>query len=291
MSGGIAQSLASGASSPASHFSERTVPIKGGVVGYRECGSGPRTIVLLHGISSGSGSWTECAALLGRHARVIAWDAPGYGASTALAGSRPTASDYAAVIHSMLEALQLEQCLLVGHSLGALMAAAYSGLPRQRAAAFVLISPALGYGARSAQAAQVREKRLAALNTLGIEGMAQNLPNRLLTEQAGEAARDMVRGNALRLRPQGYTQAVELLCGDDIDRYSPPTDATRVHCGEHDIVTTPQQSSQYAQRHGYPFALIPGAGHACYVEQPGTVAACIEQALATAAFDSPGRTT
>lgn len=280
--------LASSASSAASGFAQNTVRFDDGVLGYRECGSGRHTIVLLHGISSGSGSWSECAAVLGRHARVIAWDAPGYGASTPLALDAPSAPHYAARIHDLLDALQVAQCLLVGHSLGALMAAAYSGMPHHRAAGFVLMSPALGYGSRGAEAAQVRDKRLATLRDQGIEGMARALPDRLLSGQAGDAAREAVRRNALRLRPEGYAQAVELLCGDDIDRYSPPARTTRVYCGEHDIVTTPRQSREYAQRHGFPFSLIAGAGHACYVEQPEAVAARILEALT---FEAPGRTT
>lgn len=265
----------SGDGTSASHsgFLEKTVRIAEGVQGYRECGRGPDTVVLLHGISSGSGSWTDCAAVLGEQFRVIAWDAPGYGASTALESKAPTAPEYAKRIQAMLEALDVQQCLLVGHSLGALMAAAYSDLAHRRASSFVLISPALGYrGAANPQSVQVRERRLAALREQGIEGMAANLPNRLLSAQADDLARETVRNIALGLNPQGYTQAVELLCGDDIARYDLPVTSTRVYCGEHDIVTTPEQSGEYAQRQGFPFTLIADAGHACYVEQPGSVA-------------------
>src|SRR5690606_12977054 len=113
--------------------------------------------------------------------------------------------------------------------------------------------------------------------------------NRLLTEQAEDSARDTVRNNALRLQPAGYTQAVELLCGDDIDRFEPPKDRTLVYCGDSDIVTTPEQSAQYAQRHGFPFALIPQAGHACYVEQPHEVARILLEAAAS--IDGQGTST
>lgn len=261
-------------------FIEHTVSLSGGVLGYRECGSGTQAIVLLHGISSGSGSWAQCAMLMAPHARVIAWDAPGYGASTALDAPAPVATDYAARLHQLLAWLGIEGCLLVGHSLGALMAAAYSSLNDQRAEGFVLLSPALGYKAAGhAQADQVRRRRLGALSQLGIEGMAKNLPDRLLTATAGYTARQEVRRNALRLNKQGYTQAVELLCGDDIDRYRLPQNRCRVYCGEHDIVTTPQQSAAYAQRHGFPFALIPGAGHACYIERPDIVAERLLEAM------------
>lgn len=266
---------------PSRDFSlERTVRVADGVLGYRECGSGPATVVLLHGISSGSGSWSDCAAILAKRARVIAWDAPGYGASTPLASSTPTAPDYAECIDALIEALQVEQCLLVGHSLGALMAAAYGSRAGHRAAGFLLISPALGYGGdTNPQSMQVRQRRLDALRELGIEGMAAKLPERLLSAQAGDAAREVVQRNALRLHANGYAQAVELLCGDDINRYVLPDGATGVACGAYDIVTTPDQSRNFAHQQGIPFTLIPDAAHACYVEQPGSVAAYILNAL------------
>ena len=46
-------------------------------------------LVLLHGIGSNARSWTEQLAGLGELRRVVAWDAPGYGDSTAVAPPRP----------------------------------------------------------------------------------------------------------------------------------------------------------------------------------------------------------
>lgn len=280
MVGSTASSHVSGPPAADPVFTEKSVRIADGVLGYRSCGWGSDTIVLLHGISSGSGSWSECASVLAQRARVIAWDAPGYGASTPLASSAPAAPEYAQRIQALLEALQVKRCLLVGHSLGALMAAAYGSMPSHRAAGMLLISPALGYGgADNPQAAQVRAKRVAALAEQGIPGIAANLPDRLLSSAASNTARETVQRNALRLNAQGYLQAVELLCGDDINRYALPADATWVSCGEHDIVTTPEQSRGFAQRHGLEFTLIPGVGHACYVEQPRAVAKHILEVL------------
>ncbi|MBC2769398.1 alpha/beta fold hydrolase [Pusillimonas minor] len=262
-------------------FTARRVRTRVGDVAIRECGHGPDTIVLLHGISSGAGSWAQCAGLLADCARVIAWDAPGYGESDPLPQARPVATDYAARLDALLDALGISDCVLVGHSLGALMAAGYSSLPTARAHAYVVFSPALGYGG-SPRADQVRQGRLANLDQLGIAGMAKALPSRLLSEAAGDAQRAAVTANALRLNEAGYRQAVELLCGDDINRYDGFTpESCSVYCGDKDIVTTPAQSAAYAQRHGLPFELVAGAGHACYIEQPAQVAALIRLALAS----------
>lgn len=259
----------------------RCVETACGVISVRDSGhSSPKTFMLLHGISSGSGSWQHCARYLAEQGRVIAWDAPGYGDSAPLSVSAPSAIDYAASLAALVDALNLEAFLLVGHSLGALMAAGYSSRADARAFGYALFSPALGYGS-SDRAASVRQGRLDALEQKGIEGIATALPARLLSAHASPAHRQAVTNNALRLNAGGYRQAVELLCGDDINRYTALTASnTRVYCGDADVVTTPEQSRAYAQQHHMPFDLVRGAGHACYIEQSEQVARCIGSTFA-----------
>lgn len=268
-------------------FPARQVPVgEGAVVSVRECGSGP-ALVCLHGIGSGAASWLDTALALEADARVIAWDAPGYGASTPLQPSAPKATDYAARLHALLDALQIERCVLVGHSLGALTAAAASRAAmagHDRIARLVLISPARGYGApeRAAQGHQVRSERIGTLAQIGIAGMASKRSGRLLSEGASETARQWVRWNMGQLHDHGYRQAVELLCGDDLIAYLPPAMPVQVFCGEVDVVTPPAACAEVAEGCGVPLASIPGAGHACYVEQPGAVSALLRDALRAA---------
>jgi pimeloyl-ACP methyl ester carboxylesterase len=250
----------------------------------RECGAGP-AIVCLHGIGSGSASWLDTALLLEGEARLIAWDAPGYGASTALAAAAPTARDYAQRLHALLDALDIRSCVLVGHSLGALMAAsaARPGSPAaSRISKLLLISPAAGYGAagRSEAQARVRAERLGTLAELGVAGMAAKRSGRLLSDHASETARQWVRWNMARLHEAGYRQAVELLCGADLLADLPPAMPVRVACGALDVVTTPEACAEVAKQCGVPLELLPDAGHASYVEQPAAAAALLRETLA-----------
>jgi len=258
-------------------FPARDVATGGnGVVSVRECGSG-EALVCLHGIGSGAASWLDMATALAPSARVIAWDAPGYGRSTPLQAAAPKAGDYARRLLALLDALRVERCVLVGHSLGALTAAAAAqqgSALASRIAQLVLISPARGYGdpARAEQAQQVRGERLATLEELGIAGMAARRSGRLLSDDADERARQWVRWNMAQLHEGGYRQAVELLCGDDLMRYLPPATPVRVLCGVHDQITPPAACADVAQACGVPLEPIAAAGHACYVEQPAAVA-------------------
>ncbi|MGW8068788.1 alpha/beta fold hydrolase, partial [Klebsiella pneumoniae] len=113
------------------------------MTGFREQGSGI-PLTLLHGISSGAASWHKQMALPGY--RVLAWDMPGYGESPMLAATPADAGDYADALARMLDRAGVEQTILVGHSLGALVAAAFAAKYPQRVLYLVLADVAQGYG-------------------------------------------------------------------------------------------------------------------------------------------------
>lgn len=257
-----------------------TLP-SGARVAVREHGqrSAAPTLVLLHGISSGAPSWLPAVLPLSNAQHVIAWDAPGYGHSTPLAQSAPVAADYAQRLHELLDLLDLRRCVLVGHSLGALMACAYAArADKVNVDRLVLISPARGYGGDAQQADRVRRERGEALRSLGVAGLAERIAQRLLSPQADASAREWVRWNTARLHSQGYLQAVEMLCGSELAAVTSHI-PVEVHCGEADLVTPPAACAQAARALGASFHTIADAGHASPVEQPAAVARLLAQAL------------
>ncbi len=259
-------------------FPSRPVALAaGGQVSVRECGAAPADVlplVCLHGIGSGAASWLEAALILSQRTRVIAWDAPGYGASTPLPMDAPRGADYAQRLHDLLDTLGISRCVLVGHSLGALMAAPAVRQAPERFAALVLVSPAQGYGApaRALDRARVHAERLKALAADGIAGMAERRSQRLVSEHASSTARAWVRWNMARLHEHGYRQAIELLCGGDLLADLPVPIPTQVACGALDVVTPPATCAEVAQAAGVALHPIAQTGHASYVEQPAAVA-------------------
>lgn len=256
----------------ARHFGLRLAAVPGGHVSYRERGAGAHTVVLLHGIGSGSASWLDVAERLDG-VRVLAWDAPGYGASSLLPQATPLASDYAHVLLQFLQAVQVQTCTLVGHSLGALMAAACAAEPAApMVRSLVLISPARGYGADATTAQRTLGERLGALEQLGVEGLARERSARLLSAGADDRARSWVRWNMARLNPEGYRAAVHMLCADDIARYTKHSVPVQVHCGQDDQITTPASCAEVARLFGTTCRSIASAGHASPVEAADSVA-------------------
>ncbi len=246
----------------------RSISTARGTVTYREAGEGP-PLVLLHGIGSGAASWAAQLDTLSDRYRVVAWDAPGYGGSDVLAPAETAAADYAATLATFLDALGIDEAHLVGHSLGALMVCAFGSRNPGRVTGLMIADPAAGYGKADPK---IRAERMAArlglLDRLGPDGMANERSRALLSDGASEEARERVRKVMSEIRPEGYRQAVAMLFSSDIHE-----DARQISlpvlvvCGGDDTVTPPEGCRKVADSFGESrFALLPGLGHASYVE-------------------------
>jgi pimeloyl-ACP methyl ester carboxylesterase len=253
-------------------------------VSYLRCdGRGAVPVVLLHGIGSNAESFEPLmAALSGRYA-TLAWNAPGYGCSAPLAVEWPDASDYAAAVNRLLAQLQIGRCVLVGHSLGNLIAARYAVDVPEQIAALILISPALGYRAKKGGALPPPvAARIEELDRLGAKAFAAKRAPGLLADPSArpEVLRAVERAMAGVRRP-GYDQAARLLAGgrllDDAAKITVPA---AVIVGSDDRVT-PIGNGHFAfaalqgssPRHA--FRTIANAGHAVCQEQPADVARAI----------------
>lgn len=250
-------------------------------VSYREAGCGP-AIVLLHGISSGSASWLKQLEALSDTCRVVAWDAPGYGASTPLASTTPRAADYAAALAEFVDALGLETFTLVGHSLGALMAAAYAHANPQRVGRLVLMSPARGYANAGEQEREQRySKRMAMLDRLGPDGLARERAAALVSADAPDEAVACIAWNMRRLDPAGYRQAARMLAYDDIGTYAGNyTGSVAVLSGEADHITPVAKCRAIADQFAAAtYDSMLAAGHALYLETPERVNAFVRRQI------------
>ena len=205
-------------------------------------------VVLLHGIGSNARSFEPLIAALDARYRVMAWDAPGYGDTVPLAAERPDASDYAAALQRLLDDLGISRCVLVGHSLGTLIAARFAVMSPDRVATLCLISPSLGGGVeKSAPLPPAVARRVEDLDRLGSEQFAATRSPLLLADPAGRPdVLQMVTRAMAAVRRPGYDQAARMLAGgrmlDDAagfavpasvivgsqDRITPPANARRV---------------------------------------------------------------
>ncbi|WP_414448047.1 alpha/beta fold hydrolase [Burkholderia sp. 22PA0099] len=263
-------------------FAERRIDVAPSrVIGYREAGAHRAEalpVVLLHGIGSGAASWVQQFEALGAARRVLAWDAPGYGESTPVGPASPHAADYAEALAGWLDALGIARCVLVGHSLGAIVAGRFAASHPGRVAGLLLLSPAGGYGAASeAVRTQKRDSRLAMLTELGPQGLADQRSANMLSPHASEPARQWVRWNMARIVPAGYAQATHLLANADLAAdVAQYRGRIAVAVGAQDGITPPEACAPIAQAAGVPLQTILGAGHAGYIESPDAYTTLID---------------
>ncbi len=248
-------------------------------VSYRAAGKGI-PLVALHGIGGGSGSWLPQLESLARRFRIIAWDAPGYGHSSLISGPAPVAGDYADALARLLDALSIEKCLLVGQSLGALIATAFARVLPYRLHGLVLLGPAGGYGAASQEKRdEILAGRLDAMASLGPVGMAANRAGALLAPNASAEARALVAAGMRMLRPEGYGQAARLLVNGHLAGDARHVRvSTIVGCGTVDEITPEAGCRALAAAFSdWQYRAIPGAGHASNIDQPERVNVVIER--------------
>jgi len=105
-----------------------------------DVGDGP-VVVLLHGIASSSVTFEYVVPLVeGRH-RTVSIDLLGFGGSPAPEDATYTIEEHVAALHRTLRHARLRSFVLVGHSMGALIAARYAASHRRAVTRLVLVSP------------------------------------------------------------------------------------------------------------------------------------------------------
>ena len=254
-------------------FPSRSAALGDAALQFRQSGNPTiaPTHVLLHGIGSGSASWVHplAAAQAARHLHLLAWDAPGYAASSPLPMEAPQASDYAGRLWQWLDHMAAHAPVtLVAHSLGCLVAAYAARTAPQRVRRLILLSPAQGY-ARAAAAERDKKlhDRLQALASLGPLGMAQKRGSAMLSPAASDEQLRFVQEVMAQIVPAGYRQAARLLAhGDLLADLAQVTCPITVASGEADGITPAAACKAVAAAVNAPYLSLGAVGHVCALE-------------------------
>jgi len=162
--------------------------------------------------------------------------------------------------------------VLVGNSLGCLMAGAYAAAHGERVRSMVLLGPAGGYAMLADREEKLRG-RLEELDKLGAEGLAQKRSPTVIAKGSPASALELVQWLQRRIRPQGVRQALHCLAQGSLVQ-----DARRfqkkvlVACGAEDIITPEAGCRQVAS--AFPraeYRSLDGIGHVPQVEAPSLV--------------------
>lgn len=103
---------------------------KGIDVFYRDKGLG-KAVVLLHGFLGNSGMWKDLMPEISKSNRVVAIDLLGHG-HTGCIGYIHTMESMAECVNAVLNHLDIEESIIIGHSMGGYVALAYADLFPQK---------------------------------------------------------------------------------------------------------------------------------------------------------------
>lgn len=116
-------------------------------------GTGGLPVLFTHSFAGDVSHWNATLEHLKRSRRVVALDFSGHGRSPGAVGVYSIA-EFAKDIGAVADAQQMESFVLVGHSMGAAVAAEYAGSHPQRVKALVLVDPPPAPGAIPADQVQ-----------------------------------------------------------------------------------------------------------------------------------------
>jgi pimeloyl-ACP methyl ester carboxylesterase len=108
---------------------------------YQQAGSGP-DVILIHGLTGDLSIWFLCEAMgvLGRSFRVTVYDLRGHGYSD-VPPDGYTSADQAADLMAIMDTLDIDRAMVVGHSFGAVIAMHAAALYPDRIDSVVLSDP------------------------------------------------------------------------------------------------------------------------------------------------------
>lgn len=126
---------------------------------YYTNGSGP-AIIFVHGNASTHATWAEVIAHLSAEFRCISYDLRGHGSSAPINGEL-TLDGLVEDLRDLQDGLGIKQVFIVGHSLGAFVAAEYARRHPQRTRALCLLAMPFGRGREERKKAEVLVGELA----------------------------------------------------------------------------------------------------------------------------------
>ena len=231
----------------------RHVDVGGHALCIETRGAGPPYFVCLHGLADTLSVWSRLAPALAARGQVVLVDQRAHGGSDAPPGPYRR-EDLATDIRALLDRLAIDRAVLVGHSMGGVVAVTTALACPERVAGLVLLGTA---SEASPRVAAWYERIACAAEIDGLAGLARAI--------YGAGADRRVEGD-----PQGIAHVTRCLKSLTHDPLTPRLPAigcpVLVVVGESDPMGV--GASVIIQRHipGAELEVIPGRGHWLHVE-------------------------
>ena len=223
-------------------------------------------LVFVHGFTTTSEFWREQTEEFSKAYRVIRINLPGHGASPALMSRGYCIEDFVEDVDRVFRELSIEKAILIGLSMGGIVAQKFALKYRHLLKALVLAdTTAHGIGPDATD-----DAFFAVADKQGCKKAVQDLSDISFTSSASAAMLEWARREVIQTPEFVARAAVRSLNDADargsLSQIKVPT---LVIAGEEDRVTPPQDSEILAKGiSDSTLSLIPGAGHFSMLDNP-----------------------
>lgn len=245
---------------------EVTLPT-GVQIRYDDVGIG-QPVVLLHAFPLSAALWRAQLTTLTDRFRMIAPDLRGFGGSPP-APLPQSLDDYADDVLALLDALQIEQAIIGGLSMGGYIAFALLRRAPERISGLLLADTRATADSDATRATRAVNAEIALRE--GSAALAERLLPNLLAPQASEALRAELLAIAAANPPAGVAAALHAMAArpDSTPLLSQIRVPATVVVGAEDTLTPPSEArTMHEAIAGSRFVVIPGAGHLSAIERP-----------------------
>ena len=125
---------------------------------WTSSGSGPQTLMLVHGWTCDDSSWSAQIPALMTKYRVLTLDLPGHGKSGKIEAGTFSMDLFARAVEAVRAEARADRLVLVGHSMGVPVIRQYARLYPQRVAALVVVDGVVVLGAPPSPGAQPSQR-------------------------------------------------------------------------------------------------------------------------------------
>lgn len=233
-------------------------------------GRGGTPLVMLHGMGSTASIWLPQLEYFARERLAVAWTMPGYGWSPA--SSELTWPALAKSLHDMLDALDIEQAHVLGHSIGGMIAQEFYHQYPDRVKSLVLSATSAAFGSRDpAWKENFLNQRIDAMRPYA--DFAEAAPELLagfIKPDTSPRLRALASLSASPIQKEAYLNAMRLLVTfDRSEEFSSISVPILLLAGEHDTQAPPKGMQRLAQANANArFEQLPGLRHMANIEAP-----------------------
>lgn len=238
---------------------------------FIEQGQGDTAVILLHGVGGGKKAWAHNQPVFSAAGfRTVAWDMPGYGDSPAI--SPCTNALLADALKNLIAHIGAKRTVLLGHSMGGMIAQELAALYPSLVHGLVLYSTSPAFGKSDGDwQQQFLQSRFAPLDQgLGMDGLAGQIVPTMFAPDADPACLAQAAALMSKVSADSYRAALSAIVSfNRLAELAGIRVPTLCLAGELDANAPPAVVEKMASRiPGAQYECLPHVGHIANIEQP-----------------------